>query len=857
MRTAFMNRRHDSRPAAAIVRAAAIACGSAVARASAALAAVALLFGAAIPAAASRRIPDYRAASDLLATTPSTDDGAIGALANPAQWGVLEKSELALLWTDGAVRDDTPDNWGLVFGKGFGFAVRRVDFEVGADARHVIDYQIGLGGGSGAKFCGAAFGWSGGDEQLVGRTSFFSLGGIHRPTRWLSIGTVGRLALGGGDRDAVLDVGIRPFADPGMLFFADYALTRDDAWDEGSLAGGFEVRPIDGIAASLKWDDEDRFQIGVGLTLQRFGVRAVPHFDDQGDEYSTSYAVRLNPPVRGFDIDAHSARGKRVLEMSLKGRATYQRFRFGDDESLPLRSLTEQVRFAADDPTVAGVALNLSGFEANPAMIWELRESLLGLKGAGKKIAVYCDRVDLPLYYLVSAADHVVMDPQGGALFPGVQLSRTYQKEMLAKIGVGFDEWRFFKYKSAMESYSRTSMSEADREQRQGIVNESYGELAGGIAASSRIERAALDDLVDNDPMLFAPRLLELGLVDRIGRWEEMDAAVDTLVGRDARLVGHEPLAAKRWQPDEEWGEPPVIALVYAVGECAMDEGIKGRATSKAMRGFRGDRNVKAVVLRADSPGGDPLPSDLVAHETRALAKAKKPVLVSQGRVAASGGYWISMDADTVLTSPFSITGSIGVIGGWFWNEGLGGKLGLASDRVQAGRSADLLGGLRIPILGATIPERNLDERERDLVKERIFDLYDQFTEGVARARGLEVGFVREIGEGRVYMGRPAIELGLVDRVGTLDETVEAAKRAAGIAPDRRVRVVEYPKRGFIKWPRLFSLPSISVGGSTLDEAAAEKTYEEMVLEGILESPGQPLLFAPSGLLPDEGAVVR
>ncbi len=825
-------------------------------RAGIALWVLVILLSAPKPASAGRRIPDYRAASDLLATTPSTDDGAIGALANPAQWGVLDKTELTLLCTNGGVRDDTPDNWGLVFGKGLGFAVRRVDFEAGGVPRHVIDYQIGLGGGSGAKFCGAALGWSGGDEQLVDRASFFSLGGIHRPTRWLSIGTAGRIALGGGDRDAILDVGVRPFADPGMLFFADYALGRFDAWDEGSLAGGFEVRPVDGIAAALKWDDENRFQIAFGLTLQRLGLRSVPHYDDQGDEYSTSYAVRLNPPVRGFDIDGRTARDKRFLEMNLKGRATYQRFRFGDDESLPLRSLTEQVRFATDDPTVAGVALNVSGFEANPEMIWELRESLVRLKRAGKKIAVHCDRVDLALYYLVSVADHITMDPQGGALFPGVQLSKTYQKEMLAKIGVGFDEWRFFKYKSAMETYSRTSMSEADREQRQGIVNESYGELAGGIAASGRIERGALDGLVDNEPMLFASRLLDLGLVDRIGRWEEMDAAVDTLAGREARLVAHRPLAAKRWQPDEEWGEPPVIALVYAVGECAMDSGIKGRTTSKAMRGFRGDRNVKAVVLRADSPGGDPLPSDLVAHETRELAKAKKPVLVSQGRVAASGGYWISMDADTVFTSPFSITGSIGVIGGWFWNEGLGGKLGLTSDRVQAGRSADLLGGLRIPILGATLPERNLDERERDLMKGRILELYDDFTEGVARARGLEVGFVREIGEGRVYMGRPAVELGLVDRVGTLGETIEAAKRAAGIAPGRRVRVVEYPKRGFIKWPKLFTLPSLSIG-RVAEERDDGRTYEETVLEGILKNPARPLLFVPSQLLPDESAVTR
>jgi protease-4 len=280
-----------------------------------------------------------------------------------------------------------------------------------------------------------------------------------------------------------------------------------------------------------------------------------------------------------------------------------------------------------------------------------------------------------------------------------------------------------------------------------------------------------------------------------------------------------------------------------------MDTGIRGRTTSKAIRKFRESRNVKAVVVRADSPGGDPLASDLVAREILAYRKAGKPAYVSQGRVAASGGYWISMDATRITASPFTITGSIGVIGGWVWDEGLGTKLGMTSDRVQVGKSADLMGGLTLPLIGVTIPERNLDDRERVVVKRGILDLYDDFTRRVAEGRGLTVERVREIAQGHVYAGRAALDLRLVDEIATLDRTLELAKKAAGIRKDRRVRIVEYPKQKLFALPQL--IPGTLAGGS---RDAGPWTYEQRALQSIVKSPGTPLLLTPASLLPDEPA---
>jgi protease-4 len=377
------------------------------------------------------------------------------------------------------------------------------------------------------------------------------------------------------------------------------------------------------------------------------------------------------------------------------------------------------------------------------------------------------------------------------------------------------------------------------------------------VVQSGRATRARYDEVVNEEPIMTASRLLELRWVDQLGRPADLKETVRGVGGRRARVVRHSTLAAARWMPDEEWGARPTIALVYQIGACAMDEGIKARESSKALRKLRENSQVSAVVVRADSPGGDPLASDLVAGELRDFRKSKKPILVSQGRVAGSGGYWISMDADTIMTTPFTVTGSIGVIGGWVWDEGFGKKYGFASDHVQVGKSADLMGGIRLPLIGVNIPERNLDAGERKLVEGVFAELYNNFTTKVAAARRLEIQRVRELGEGRIYLGRAAVANRLVDRVATLDETIEAAKRAAGIPAGRKVNIVEYPKPGLFRLPR-FLQGAIGPGaGTNALTPQTDLSYEAREIQEILNQPGRPLLLTPGSVLPLEAEAVR
>lgn len=811
----------------------------------------------------------YRTVADAIATVPGTDDGALGATVNPAQWGILERPELAGFWYDfespGSVARRPLDSWGVAAGRGLGFAMRRFDrhedvaFPAPAPRpgrNHVTDYQVGLGFGSPERASGIALGFSGPGKGAFDRSNFVSFGSIRRPTRWLSTGSALRLATDDGDLDWTGDVGIRPLSDPRLLLFGSYHLRRRQHWDDGDLAGGVAIRPIPGLFAAARWERDDRLQITLGVGLGRAAFRASPLYRNE-HRSQTAYAVRLGSPDRGFDLDGLARRGRRTMALDLQGRMVYQSYRWFDERALPLRDVTDRIQFAIDDPTVGAIAVRLSGFSGNLSMAWEIREKLQAARRAGKRVTAVCDHLTAATLTIASASDRIVMDPRGSMLLPGVLASRTYLHDLLGKLGIGFEEWRYYRYKSALETFSRDRMSEADREQYGAIVRATYEGLARSFTESGRITRAEFDRVVNEEPYAPASRLLEWKWVDALGRWEDLEREE---VGAPAtKPMGYGALRERRWMPREEWGSDPVIALIYLVGDCDMDRGIRARSSSEALRRARKDARVDAVVLRVDSPGGDPLASDVVAGETRKLRKAGKPVFVSQGRVAASGGYWISMDADSILTSPFTLTGSIGVIGGWAWNEGFGKKTGLTSDRVQEGKSADLMGGIRLPFLGATLPERNLDPAERRLIERSFAELYADFTNKVSAARGLPAERVREIAEGRVYGGEAAVGLRLADRVGTLDDALEQAKRRAGVKRGERVRIVEYPKRPLLRLPGFLRPPGFGGAERTpgAESPVPEFSIEARALQSVLDRPGRPLLLAPGAILPQEPEPVR
>ena len=767
-----------------------------------------------------------------LVSAPGVSDSPLAGAYNPAAWPISGRSGLYLGFDDyiraGRESERQVFHGALSFGH-LGFAVTRNALS-GLDVDH-YDYVLGAGFGNRSAAAGISYAWTRGAEAVFGESDRITVGSIHR-IRFLSLGVRRTWERGPGSDYFQADVGVRPFG-PRLTMFAD-AVKFDDEGREGFTPGfGAEVHVLPGLSAGFRFQPDyhgkprrvldggpsaatqDQWSFRLELSPAP-GVRGSvrEHLSD-GDEVGRSYAVEFR---EGPDIGQWFFPTRIYPTIELNGPVVYRNYRFLDDRTRFVELLDRVARYA-EDPGVEGVVVQMSGLGLSASGLWELRAQLAAARERGKKVVLQFDRLGLIQYVFATVADEIWMDPQGDLDLRGVHFGRTYYRRTLEKAGVGFDELRFFTYKSAMETFSRTSLSDADREQLGALLDDFYEEAVAQVASSRGIQRAQWDEIVNERRMVFAEEALDLGLVDRIGTFEEAKKAAPEAPRRDSSADAIATLGSLHgdfvWSA-EEWGEPARIALFYATGVCAMDSGIRGRQLSKEIRRAREDRRIRAVVLRVDSPGGDPLPSDLVARELRETARTK-PVIISQGQVAASGGYWISMYGDEILVSPFTVTGSIGVILAHVWDDSLGTRLGWDYDGISRGRSADIQRGPDVPLVGS-IPHRPMTAEERARAEVLIRQLYGDFVSSVAEGREMDESAVDAVGQGRVWSGRGGIATGLADRVGGLWDALALAKERARIAGNRAVQIEEGPGLGFVRpdllMPKLLGVRG--AGGSML-----------------------------------------
>jgi len=477
---------------------------------------------------------------------------------------------------------------------------------------------------------------------------------------------------------------------------------------------------------------------------------------------------------------------------------------------------------AGNDKRISGIILNISAFQAGPETMWELRGALEKFKSKGKKVCAFIGAADLDMYCLATAADKIVMDDQGTLTLLGYVWGRGYVQHSMEKLGVGARELRYLKFKSAAETYTRDSLSEADRRQ--------YGEVLDDIMAITRdtVTKARswtadeFDSIINNEFLFSSKRALARGLVDYTGRKEAVFQAIKEITGSetnntffvfgdsDSSLTGsrysYRPARASRLN------RPPVIAVIYANGVTDMEQGIAAKSLARTIREVSKKKQVKALVIRISSPGGSAEAADYVAEAIRS-ATTRIPVVVSMGAVAASGGYWASMNASHITASPITLTGSIGVIGSWFYDKGLNSKLGLTLDTMQRGDHADLLTGI-------ILPHRDLNPAEEARYRAYILDLYSDFIVKVAAGRGMDVERVEALAQGRVYSGLGALNAGLIDSIGGLDDAVETARKLAKIPDTRKVAYDEYPKPKFFdKMLEHIFASGVSAGSSTASTA--------------------------------------
>ncbi len=463
-------------------------------------------------------------------------------------------------------------------------------------------------------------------------------------------------------------------------------------------------------------------------------------------------------------------------------------FAFDTESVLGLHDMVAAIESAKENDKIKGIYLDLSAAPGGRATSSVLREALVDFKDSGKFILAYSIAYSQGTYYMASVADEVLMHPLGGVDFLGFSAQIPFFKDMLDRLGVKMQVYYAGQFKSATEPFRRNEMSEQNRLQTRQYLEGMYKIYLEDISESRGIPVSELRAVADGYKLKKAEDAKTYNFVDALVYHDEVRANLKERIGLNAddKL---EMIALGDYQKGNKkkanFKAKDKIAVVYAEGDLVDGKGeegnIGGDKYAKIIRKIREDKKVKAIVLRVNSPGGSVIASDLIWRELILAKEAGTPIIVSMGDLAASGGYYISCMADTIFAEPNTITGSIGVFG-MIPNVQtmLDEKAGITFDSVKTG-----------PYSHGISPFFAITEAEGKVIQESVDDIYDLFLTKVAKGRGMTKGAVHEVAQGRVWTGEKALEIGLVDALGGLDDALAVAADKAGL---ESYRLSEYPK---------------------------------------------------------------
>lgn len=457
--------------------------------------------------------------------------------------------------------------------------------------------------------------------------------------------------------------------------------------------------------------------------------------------------------------------------------------------STGLNTILNNIKKAKTDENIKGIFLDIGYINTGYASVEEIRNALLSFKESEKFIVSYSEVYSQKAYYLASVADQICIYPEGAIELTGLNSTVTFYTNALKKIGIEPQIIRHGKFKSAVEPFMLSEMSEASREQVKTFIGSIWKQFKNKVAKERNLSAKVLNEMT-NTLMIRTPKdALDLGLVDQLFYKDELQDHLASLMEKpnykDVKLISLRKYNQVQNENLAEKFKKDKIAVIYAQGEIISGAGsettIGSEKISKAIRKARKDEKVKAIVLRVNSPGGSALASDVIWREMK-LAQENKPVVVSMGDVAASGGYYIACAADKIYASPNSITGSIGVYGILMnFEELLTDKLGLTFDQVKTNKYSDL-GSLNRP----------LTKDEYDIIHEIVVKTYDGFISKVALGRDMNKIDVDNIGQGRVWSGSNALDNNLIDAFGGLEDAIKEASIMAEIT---EYRIYDLPEQ--------------------------------------------------------------
>ena len=449
--------------------------------------------------------------------------------------------------------------------------------------------------------------------------------------------------------------------------------------------------------------------------------------------------------------------------------------------SVEFKDILDNIEKAKNDDKIKGIYLNFSSVNAGFSQIEEIRNKLLDFKESGKFIYSYADSYSQSAYYLASVSDKIALNPEGIIELKGLSAEIMFYKGLMDKLGIEAQIIRHGKFKGAVEPFMYNQMSNENREQIEKLLNSISDYMIDGIATEREgVTSEEIHKMINNMYLSSARKCLESGIIDKIAYQDQILSDLEDKSEHEITLTDYMKVKNPKTSVSDN-----KIAIIYATGEINTGKGsyntIGSETTVEAIREASEDENVKAIVLRVNSPGGSALASEIIWREIN-LAKQKKKVVVSMGDYAASGGYYIACNADKIFANNSTLTGSIGVFGivpntKNFLNE----KLGVYIETVKTHKHSDIANGYR-----------KLSDDELNVIQNSVEDIYETFITHVSEGRGIPVRKVDEIGQGRVWSGADALSIGLIDEIGGLEDAIASA---ADLSALEDYRIITLPKK--------------------------------------------------------------
>jgi len=449
--------------------------------------------------------------------------------------------------------------------------------------------------------------------------------------------------------------------------------------------------------------------------------------------------------------------------------------------SVEFKDILDNIEKAKNDDKIKGIYLNFSSVNAGFSQIEEIRNKLFDFKESGKFIYSYADSYSQSAYYLASVSDKIALNPEGIIELKGLSAEIMFYKGLMDKLGIDAQIIRHGKFKGAVEPFMYNQMSNENREQIEKLLNSISDYMIDGIATEREgVTSEEIHKMINNMYLSSARKCLESGIIDKIAYQDQILSDLEDKSEHEITLTDYMKVKNPKTSVSDN-----KIAIIYATGEINTGKGsyntIGSETTVEAIREASEDENVKAIVLRVNSPGGSALASEIIWREIN-LAKQKKKVVVSMGDYAASGGYYIACNADKIFANNSTLTGSIGVFGivpntKNFLNE----KLGVYIETVKTHKHSDIANGYR-----------KLSDDELNVIQNSVEDIYETFITHVSEGRGIPVRKVDEIGQGRVWSGADALSIGLIDEIGGLEDAIASA---ADLSSLEDYRIITLPKK--------------------------------------------------------------